>query len=209
MLEVDDLRFAWPDGAAFTFNLTLGTGGILVLQGPSGIGKSTLLGLIAGLNVPLSGAVRWSGRDITALPPAERPLSILFQQHNLFDHLDCRSNIALGIDPGLKLGGGEWRAVEEAMETLGIGGMGRRLPETLSGGQRQRVALARALLRSRIQQRSLLLLDEPFSALDPEIRVECSRVVRQLVETEGLTAIVVSHDPLDVDRLGGGTLSLR
>ena len=209
MLEVAELRYAWPDGAAFRFDLQVETGRILVLQGPSGIGKSTLLNLIAGLLAPLSGTVRWDGRDITALPPAERPLSILFQQHNLFDHLDCRSNIALGIDPALRLDDGDWRSVEEAMETLGIGGMGRRLPETLSGGQRQRVALARALLRSRVQQRSLLLLDEPFSALDPEIRIECSRIVQRLVEEEGLTAIVVSHDPLDVERLGGIALALR
>ena len=209
MLEVAELRYAWPDGAAFRFDLKVEKGRVLVLQGPSGIGKSTLLSLIAGLLAPLSGAVRWAGRDITALPPAERPLSILFQQHNLFDHLDCRSNIALGIDPALRLDDGDWRSVEEAMETLGIGGMGRRLPETLSGGQRQRVALARALLRSRIQHRSLLLLDEPFSALDPEIRAECSRIVQRLVEQEGLTAIVVSHDPLDVERLGGTALALR
>ena len=208
MLEVDGIAYAWPDGASFRFDLRVESGRILVIQGPSGIGKSTLLSLIAGLLTPRSGAVRWNSADITGLPPAERPLSILFQQHNLFDHLDCRSNIGLGINPGLRLDAGEWEAVDEAMEALGIGGMGRRLPETLSGGQQQRVALARALLRSRIQQRSLLLLDEPFSALDPDIRIECSRVVRQLAEDEGLTVLVVSHDPLDVERLGAGALSL-
>ena len=208
MLEISGLRYAWPDGAEFLFDLRVETGRILILQGPSGIGKSTLLSLIAGLLTPESGSIRWGGDDIAGLPPAERPLSILFQQHNLFDHLDCRSNIALGINPALKLEDSEWTAVEEAMRTLGIGEMGRRLPETLSGGQQQRVALARALLRSRLQQRSLLLLDEPFSALDPEIRIECSRIVRQLVEKEGLTALVVSHDPLDVERLRATALSL-
>lgn len=208
MLECDNLRFAWPDGTGFSFDLKVAPGSILVIQGPSGVGKSTLLGLIAGLLEPSSGAIRWNGEAITALPPHDRPLSILFQDNNLFDHLDCRTNIGLGIDPGARLSPGQWQAVNDAMATLGIGGYGQRLPETLSGGQQQRVALARALLRARQDGRSLLLLDEPFSALDLETRLDCCRALRQLVEDEGLTALVVSHDPEDAIRLDAEVFAL-
>ena len=208
MLTIDDVTFSWPDGASFIFNMKVQPGHITMVQGPSGIGKSTLLNLIAGLLVPASGKITWQGQDLISLPPHDRPLSILFQDHNLFGHLSCRENIALGIDPGLKLSSAMWQAVEDAMTTLGLGGMGMRLPETLSGGQQQRVALARALLRSRMQKRSLLLLDEPFSALDPETRDECSLITRKLVEDENLTALVVSHDPNDQIRLGASVFTL-
>lgn len=208
MLDVRALTFGYPEGPRFCFDLAVEKGEILVLQGPSGIGKSTLLHLVAGLLPAESGAVCWQGKDITSLAADRRPLSILFQDHNLFDHLDNRTNIALGLDPKLNLSAEDQQRITDAMQRLGIASLGHRRPDEISGGQKQRVALARALVRSQVQGRSLLLLDEPFSALDPEIRQESSDLVRMLVREHGLTAVVVSHDEKDAETLATRVFTL-
>ena len=192
MLRVEQLRFQYED-MLLEFDLQLAAGDCLALIGPSGAGKTTLLNLIAGFVPPLSGRILIEGRDVTALSPARRPVTTVFQEHNLFAHLDVQSNIGLGIDPGLRLQRVDQARITAALAQVGLTGMERRLPGQLSGGQRQRVALARALVR----RRPLLLLDEPFAALGPALRREMLTLVARLQAEQGLTVVLVSHHPDD------------
>ncbi len=217
MLEVLDVGFSYPDQQQpFHFDLNVPDHSALVVAGASGSGKSTLLALIAGFLSPISGDIRWRGISLLGLPPSDRPISILFQHDNLFPHLDVWTNIALGVDGGAKLSSITASLIRESMADLGIGEMGNRAIPTLSGGQQQRVALVRALVRARVDQqhqagmpRPLLLLDEPFSALDPETKANCLEVVRHMVNQYGLTAILVTHDPADAAMLGADVFSLK
>jgi len=199
-LQVEGLAFRYED-MAMVFDLALARGGCLALLGPSGAGKSTLLSLIAGFERPLAGRVLIAGQDVTAWKPADRPVTSLFQEHNLFAHLTAAENVGLGLDPGLRLSAGQRQAVDEALARVGLAGLEKRRPAQLSGGQRQRVALARSLARDR----PLLLLDEPFSALDPGLRLEMLDLVRQLQVEGGLTVVMVSHNPQDALRIAGET----
>ncbi len=165
----------------------------VAVLGPSGAGKSTLLAAIAGFFTPDSGRILSEGQDLTALPPAQRPVSILFQDNNLFPHLSVNDNIGLGLDPSLRLTKDQWQEVETALDRVGLTGLGKRKPATLSGGQIARVALARALIRAR----PLMLLDEPFGALGPGLRAEMLELVRELADETGATLLMVSHDPDD------------
>jgi len=194
MLEVRQLEFAYRDDALrMHFDLEVGAGEVLSLIGPSGSGKSTLLALIAGFLEASSGRVLLNGEAIDGLPAERRPVSIVFQQHNLFPHLDAHTNVALGIDPSLRLAPAQTREVDAALERLGLAGFERRKPGELSGGQQQRVALARVLVR----RRKILLLDEAFAALGPAQRQEMIGLVRQLVEEQQMAALLVSHQPRD------------
>ena len=214
MLELKDVRFSYPSSSedktapSFCFNLTVNKGQIVVVEGRSGIGKSTLLNLVAGFLTPHQGKISWQGQDMTSLPPSDRPLSMIFQSNNLFDHLSCRMNIALGLRPSLSLSDDEWRAVEAVMDDLGIGAIKDRKPDDVSGGQQQRVALARALIRADWQDRDLLLFDEPFSALDRETRLDCIEVVKRILASKSMAALMVSHDPEDAKRLGADVIAL-
>jgi thiamine transport system ATP-binding protein len=217
MLEVLDIRFSYSDHQPLSqFDLSVPEHSAFVVAGASGTGKSTLLALIAGFLTPQSGDIRWHGQSLLGLSPAERPISILFQNDNLFPHLDVWTNIALGIDASLKLTPSAASLIRESMADLGIGDMETRAIPTLSGGQQQRVALVRALVRARIgndQQatiaRPLLLLDEPFSALDPETKANCLGVVRHMVDQFGITAVLVTHDPSDATTLDADVFSLK
>ena len=114
MLEIKNLRFSYPSSEGeFAFDLTVDRGEIAVVQGRSGIGKSTLLNLIAGFLTPSTGKILWQGDDLTALPPQKRPLSMIFQDGNLFDHLSCRHNVALGLNTSLSLTSEQWQAVDK------------------------------------------------------------------------------------------------
>jgi thiamine transport system ATP-binding protein len=214
MLELKDVRFSYPSSSedktapSFCFNLTVNKGQIVVVEGRSGIGKSTLLNLVAGFLTPHQGKISWQGQDMTSLPPSNRPLSMIFQSNNLFDHLSCRMNIALGLRPSLSLSNDEWRAVDAVMDDLGIGAIKDRKPDDVSGGQQQRVALARALIRADWQDRDLLLFDEPFSALDRETRLDCIEVVKRILASKSMAALMVSHDPEDAKRLGADVIAL-
>ena len=214
MLELKDVRFSYPSSSedktapSFCFNLTVNKGQIVVVEGRSGIGKSTLLNLVAGFLTPHQGRIYWQGQDMTSLPPSDRPLSMIFQSYNLFDHLSCRMNIALGLRPSLSLSDDEWRAVEAVMDDLGIGAIKDRKPDDVSGGQQQRVALARALIRADWQDRDLLLFDEPFSALDRETRLDCIEVVKRILASKSMAALMVFHDPEDAKRLGADVIAL-
>ncbi len=184
---------------AFTVRATaeIAPGGRVGLIGASGSGKSTLLSAIAGFHDLASGRVLFDGTDITRHPAGARPMSVLFQEGNLFPHLSVHQNVALGLRPSLRLSADEAALVEDCLSQTGLAGMGSRLPKDLSGGQRSRVALARMILRDR----PLALLDEPFSALDPGLRSEMLDVVQALCEARRLTLLMATHDVRDVERL--------
>jgi thiamine transport system ATP-binding protein len=195
MLEIDHLEFAYASEKETTmqFNLSVEAGEILSLIGPSGSGKSTLLNLIAGFLEPSAGQILLDGTAIDTASVASRPVSIVFQQHNLFPHLDLYTNVALGVDPSLRLSREQAEAVTTALDQLGLMDLQRRKPGELSGGQRQRVALARVLVR----KRKILLLDEAFAALGPAMRAELIGLVKNLVHDNNMVALLVSHQPRD------------
>lgn len=170
--------------------------------GPSGAGKSTLLHAVAGFLPVEAGRILWQGRDISRLPPAERPVSIVFQDQNLFPHLTAFQNVALGIRPSLRLGPDERGAVEAGLARVGLDGMGGRKPRALSGGQQSRLALARVALR----RRPILLLDEPFAALGPALRREMLDLVAELAAETRATLLMVTHDPADARRITPATI---
>jgi thiamine transport system ATP-binding protein len=175
----------------FEFSLRLQPGEIGLLLGRSGSGKSTLLEMLAGFVPITKGSLLADGQEIMSLPPAARPFTMLFQQHNLFEHLTVRQNIGLGLQPNLKLSRADQHALQQAAERLQIRELLDRLPTSLSGGQQQRVALARCLVR----RKPYLLLDEPFSALDPALRQEMMQEVRQLATEQRIGVLLVSHQP--------------
>lgn len=201
MLTLDHLEL--QQGAFhLTADLQVATGAITAIIGPSGAGKSTLLSAIAGFLAPTAGKVLWDGIDLSALPPGKRPISILFQDQNLFPHLTVAQNLGLGLRPDLRLSAEDHQKIEAALGRVGLDGMSDRKPGSLSGGQQSRVALARALLRAR----PLLLLDEPFAALGPALTVEMLDMVRALATEVGTTVLMVSHDPSDARRIASQTI---
>ena len=169
----------------------------MAVIGPSGAGKSTLLNLIAGFERAKAGRLVIDGREVTREVPAARPVTMLFQEHNLFAHLTVTQNVGLGLDSGLKLTVADTAELQQALALVGLEGLDKRLPSELSGGQRQRVALARALVR----KRPLLLLDEPFSALDPGRRGEMLTLLDRLRREQGMTLVMVSHEVADAERI--------
>ncbi len=184
---------------AFTVeaDLEIAPGRRLAVIGPSGAGKSTLIEGIAGFLPVEAGRITWQGRDITDAAPGARPVAMLFQDGNLFPHLDVAQNVELGIRPDLKLDAAQRDRVAEAIARVGLEGLAARKPAALSGGQQSRAALARVL----VQNRPLLLLDEPFAALGPALKVEMLDLVAALVRDAGATLLMVSHDPADARRI--------
>ncbi|PKA39103.1 ATP-binding cassette domain-containing protein [Rhizobium sullae] len=195
-IEMEDVRLKLGTHA-FHFDCRLPAGRIVAVSGPSGAGKSTFLNLLAGFERPDVGRIRMRGADVTAAYPAERPVSVVFQDNNLFAHLDLFTNVGLGIDSTLKLTAEDRRNISEAFEKVGLANFERRMPATLSGGERQRAAFARALVR----KRAVLLLDEPFAALDPGLRADMAELLLGLHMETGNTVIIVSHDPDEVRRI--------
>ena len=181
------------EGMDMLFDADLAAGSFCAVIGPSGAGKTTLLNLIAGFEAPRSGRILLGGADMTSTPPAERPVSMIFQENNLFAHLDVFTNIALGLSPSGRLDAAGKARVAQAMESTGLCGLGRRRPGELSGGQRQRVAIARALLR----ERPVMLLDEPFAALGPALRAEMLGLIADIHADRGFTTLLVTHEPRD------------
>ncbi|MDD1793888.1 thiamine ABC transporter ATP-binding protein [Enterovibrio sp. ZSDZ42] len=192
MLHVSELSHHYQ-AETLSFSFQSEPGSITAILGPSGAGKSTLLSLLCGLLAPSGGSVAFGDQVFTHLPAHERPLSVLFQEHNLFGHLTAFDNIALGISPSLKLTSDDKTSVIQAAQQVGLQSYLDRLPGQLSGGQKQRVALARCLVRNR----PILLLDEPFSALDPTLRKEMLQHVKQLAQQFNTTILMVTHHPED------------
>ena len=196
MLKLNDVTWLYQH-LPMRFTLAVERGERIAVLGPSGAGKSTLLNLIAGFLTPASGSIALDGQPHTHTPPARRPVSMLFQENNLFNHLTIRQNIALGMHPGLKLNAEQTAHLRAIAEQMGIDAMLERLPGELSGGQRQRAALARCLVR----QQPVLLLDEPFSALDPALRLEMLTLVADVCRQRQLTLLMVSHSVEDAARI--------
>lgn len=196
MLTLTDVTWLYQH-LPMRFTLSVRQGELIAVLGPSGAGKSTLLNLVAGFLQPANGRITIEGQDHTHTPPAARPVSMLFQENNLFTHLTVRQNIGLGTHPGLRLNAGQQQKLSDIAAQMGIGDLLARLPGELSGGQRQRVALARCLVR----EQPILLLDEPFSALDPALRQEMLLLVKEVCERLGLTMLMVSHSVEDAVRI--------
>ncbi|MES0300338.1 thiamine ABC transporter ATP-binding protein ThiQ [Citrobacter sedlakii] len=196
MLKLTDITWLYHH-LPMRFTLSVARGEQVAVLGPSGAGKSTLLNLIAGFLTPASGTLMIEGDDHTATPPSRRPVSMLFQENNLFSHLNVQQNIGLGLDPGLKLSALQREKLMHIARQMGIDNLMRRLPGELSGGQRQRVVLARCLVRDQ----PVLLLDEPFSALDPALRQEMLALVSDVCHNRQLTLLMVSHSVEDAARI--------
>ena len=201
MLELDHLILAMGD-FRLSADWSAEPGERIALIGPSGAGKSTLLSAIAGFLAPAGGAVRWDGQDLGPVPPGQRPVTILFQDQNLFPHLTVAQNLGLGLRPDLRLSPADLAQIDQALARAGLPGLGSRRPAELSGGQASRAALARALLRAR----PILLLDEPFAALGPALRQEMLALVREVADETGALVLMVTHDPRDAAALGGATV---
>jgi thiamine transport system ATP-binding protein len=194
-IRLDDVVFTYGE-ARFRYDVSMAAGVITAVLGPSGSGKSTLLSLVAGFETPASGRVFIDGRNVTDLPPAARPVSMIFQENNLFAHLDLTANVGLGISPALRLTAADHERIAAALERTGLAGKEKRLPRELSGGERQRVALARALVRDR----PVLLLDEPFASLGPALREEMLELTISMQAERGMTVVLITHHPEDARR---------
>ncbi len=179
-------------------------GKVTAVVGPSGSGKSTLLNLVAGFEAPDAGRVLIDGHDMRGLDPSQRPVSLIFQDNNLFSHLDIFTNVGLGVSPSLRLSNDDKALISQALERVGLGGFERRMPSTMSGGERQRAALARALVR----QRAVMLLDEPFAALDPGLRSGMAALLKQLHADMQNNILLVTHHPDDIRRLADAVIFL-
>ncbi|MBF2008531.1 sulfate/molybdate ABC transporter ATP-binding protein [Chlorogloeopsis fritschii PCC 9212] len=171
-------------------SLEIKSGSLVALLGPSGSGKSTLLRLISGLEVPDSGRIMLTGKDATHQSVQERNIGFVFQHYALFKHMTVRQNIAFGLEIRKVAKAKVKRRVEELLELVQLGGLGDRYPSQLSGGQRQRVALARALA----PEPEVLLLDEPFGALDAKVRKDLRAWLRRLHDEVHVTTVFVTHD---------------
>jgi iron(III) transport system ATP-binding protein len=183
-----------------SFSLTTGQIGVLI--GPSGCGKTSLLRAVAGLELLAGGRVTMAGTTLsepdsgTHLAPEQRRIGMVFQDYALFPHLNLRDNIAFGINKLAKAA--RDKRVQDMLDLVGLGHAGARYPHQISGGQQQRIALARALAPSP----RLLLLDEPFSSLDVDLRERLAQDVRQILKAHGTTALVVTHDQMEAFALG-------
>ncbi len=206
-LQVENLSVRYTRGPADTaavdrvsFSLVAGQIGVLI--GPSGCGKTSLLRAVAGLERPLEGRISMAGEVLSdpragrQVPPEQRRIGMVFQDYALFPHLSLHENVAFGLK-AMARSEREDR-VQAMLDLVGLGHAARRLPHELSGGQQQRIALARALAPSP----RLLLLDEPFSSLDVDLRERLAQDVRQILQAHGTTALVVTHDQFEAFALG-------
>jgi sn-glycerol 3-phosphate transport system ATP-binding protein len=180
-------------------------GKMLVLLGPSGCGKSTTLRLIAGLEAATSGCIRIGGDDVTALPPAQRRLSMVFQSYALFPHLSVAENIVFGLRVRRVPAAERGARLTRVAELLGLDGLLDRKPSQLSGGQQQRVALGRAI----IAETPVCLMDEPLSNLDAQLRLDMRREIRGLQQKLGVTMVYVTHDQTEAMSMADQVILLR
>lgn len=198
-LKINSLTFSYnkKKEVLTNFNLAVQKGEVVALVGPSGSGKSTVLRLTAGLEIPRSGWIEIAGKTMadknTFIPPEKREVGMVFQDYALFPHLNVYQNISFGIDHLPKK---QRRAKTlELLELINLSGFEKRYPHQLSGGQQQRIALARTLAPGP----KLLLLDEPFSNLDAELRDKIRLELNEIIKEVGITTILVSHDKEDAE----------
>ena len=188
MLKVKQLKYKF-DRTTFEFNFDLTDNNIVGVIGKSGSGKSTLFNLLAGFLKPNNGSIFLNENNITYLKPPERNISILFQDHNNFDHLTIFENIILGIDPDMKQNQNNFKIVKNIMKKVSLNIDLNKKVSDLSGGEQQRVSIARSLLR----KKSLFLLDEPFNSLDPGLRKTLYEDVKKMSLNNRLITLISSH----------------
>ncbi|CAL9914411.1 thiamine ABC transporter ATP binding subunit [Candidatus Liberibacter solanacearum] len=189
MIKLDHLVYRY-DNLEMQFDLTVNKAERVIILGLSGAGKSTLLALISGFRYPQKGKIWLNQQNHTSSPPAKRPLSILFQENNLFPHLTVWQNIALGLSPHLHLDQDQRAQVQQIIEQFYLNDCLSRFPAQMSGGQCQRVALARCLIR----KKPILLLDEPFSGFDPALRYEILALLKKICDERQLTLLMITHN---------------
>ena len=191
MLTINSLTFQWPGSKSQKVDLEVSPGQIVLISGPSGIGKTTLFDIISGFHEPKSGTIIWNGENLLQKPPWGRPVSIMFQADNFFPHLSVGDNIMLGLENSSEL----TAKMYNKLEYLGVLSLLERRTEQLSGGELQRVTLVRALMR----EKPILLLDEPFSALDKVmIKNATDLILRYTKEMQSVT-LVISHQDISSD----------
>ena len=197
MLKIKDLQYKYKNSNTkenYTYNLEVQESEIVAILGQSGSGKSTLLDLIAGFIEPLSGNILLNQKELLTLSVEKRPMSILFQNYNLFEHLNVQKNILLGLE---KTNIDDKKAVSNILKKVGLEKFEHTLSSQLSGGQQQRVALARVLLRNK----PILLLDEPFTGLDEQTKIIMLDLVKNITQEHKLHTIMVTHDIQDCKRI--------
>lgn len=192
ILEFNHLSRCFEDGfkAVDDFNLSVKRGEFVTFLGPSGCGKTTTLRMIAGFDMPTAGAILLDGKDISNLPPNERPINTVFQRYALFPHLNIFDNISFGLQLKKMPKQLVIQKVKKALEMVDLEGFENRKVQTLSGGQQQRIAIARAI----VNEPEILLLDEPLGALDLKMRKEMQLELKEMHEKLGITFIYVTHD---------------
>jgi len=203
-LTLDKVRITLDGRELVALDTEVVPGEVLTVMGPSGSGKSTLLAYIAGLLDPAflaEGRVRLGDRDLTDLPTEARRVGILFQDPLLFPHLSVAGNLLFGIPRSHR---DRRRRADKALAEAGLEGFGDRDPDTLSGGQKARVALMRVL----VSEPQSVLLDEPFSKLDADLRAEFRALVFGRIRDRGLPCILVTHDAADAEATGGRVIRL-
>ena len=189
MLSLNNVQFSWSVEEKFEFNFSIKKGEVVTIEGPSGVGKSTLINLISGFLVPERGEILWLNKRIDNLQPNERPTSTIFQNNNLFEHLSCFDNVCLGVSSNLKISSREKENINNLFSELGITKIMERMPNEISGGQEARVSIIRALMT----KKPILLLDEPVSSLDQETREETLKIIKKTSKKYNLTLVIVSH----------------
>ena len=194
MLKVEGLHIALG-GFALQASFDVEAGQRVAVIGPSGAGKSTLLGAIGGY-IPSQGRIALGGRDVSSADPDKRGIAMLFQDGNLFPHLTLAQNVGLGLRPSLRLSDAEHARVSAALDRVGLAAFKARKPGDVSGGQQSRAALARVL----VQDKPLLLLDEPFAALGPALRAEMLDLTSDVARDTGATVLMITHAPEDAER---------
>ena len=192
------------DGFTLSAQFVLEKSGVIAVIGPSGAGKSSLLNAIAGYSKITDGHISWKGTPIHMKEASSRPIATLFQDNNLFPHLTIQRNLALAVTQWPWLSSKHKAIVQKTLNSIGLFGFEDRLPSKLSGGEISRTALARVLL----QDRPILLLDEPFSALGPGLKDEMIDLVSQIANERNLLVMIVTHDPKDAVRISKQTLTV-
>lgn len=196
MIEFKNIKYRYPE-KDFHYNFSIPKESICGLIGPNGSGKTTLFSLLAGFIKPYSGDIFANNKSITLLPPSKRDLTILFQEYNLFEHLTIEQNMSLWLKNSLKINNNDKTTIDNALNAVGLSNKNKYYPHELSGGQQARAGLCRCLL----SKNSILLLDEPFAAIERKIIDDLILFLKDLHKSYKQTIIVVSHSMQDIKRL--------
>lgn len=206
MLSIQNVQYRYKDANdIYNYTLNAKPKEVVAILGQSGSGKSTLLDIVAGFVEPSSGSISLDQKDLLGLAVEKRPVSILFQANNLFEHLSVQKNILLGVSKVLKDSIAEIEKVQAILKEVGLEAFEHTIASRLSGGQQQRVALARVLIR----REPILLLDEPFTGLDEKTRVEMLDLVKKITVENSLHTIMVTHEIEDCERIANKVYKMQ